>query len=91
MTEGGRLEVPARAALPGPDDATFAGLDDYVALMRRCWAHAPEARPTFSEVIGALREAQQAAPGGAAGGPPPGTGTLGEVRCDMGRYSRVFK
>jgi serine/threonine protein kinase len=69
VTEGGRLEVPARGELPGPDDATFAGLDDYVALMRRCWAHAPEARPGFAEVIGALREVLAAHLGRSGRGP----------------------
>ena len=56
VTEGGRLEVPSRDALPGPDTANFARLDDYVALMRRCWAHIPDDRPTFQEIISELRE-----------------------------------
>lgn len=31
---GGRPEVLPREALPGPDTAAFAGLDEYVALMQ---------------------------------------------------------
>ena len=46
--------MPPRAALPGPDTATFRGLDNYLALMRRCWAQEPEQRPPFSEVVTAL-------------------------------------
>ena len=34
VRQGGRPEVPAREALPGPDSASWAGLDTYVALMR---------------------------------------------------------
>lgn len=34
MLEGLRPEVPSREELPGPDAATFAGLDDFVALMQ---------------------------------------------------------
>ena len=52
---GGRPEVPPRQALPGPDTASFAGLDDYVLLMRSCWEHAPEHRPTFQQIVPALR------------------------------------
>ncbi len=59
-------------------------------LVQESKAAAPGAEE-LEEIRGTLREAQRAAPGGAAGAPPPGTGTLGEVRCDMGRYSRVFK
>ena len=36
MLEGLRPHVPSRASLPGPDTATFAGLDAYIQLMR--WA-----------------------------------------------------
>jgi len=32
VLEGLRPEVPSREELPGPDAATFAGLDDFVAL-----------------------------------------------------------
>ena len=54
VMEGQRPAVPDRAALPGPGAAAFAGLDDYVALMRRCWEQAPEKRPPFGEVVTAL-------------------------------------
>ena len=56
VTEGGRLDVPERSALPGPDTAEFEGLDAYVGLMRRCWAHNPDDRPTFQEIIADLRD-----------------------------------
>lgn len=61
VTEGGRLEIPSRDALPGPDTATFEGLDQYIALMGRSWAHIPESRPTFQEIIAELRELLSAA------------------------------
>lgn len=56
VTEGGRLPIPSRNELPGPDTQNFAGLDAYIALMRRCWAHEPEDRPSFQEIISVLRE-----------------------------------
>lgn len=34
VIQGGRLEVPARLALPGPDTPSFVGLDGYCELMR---------------------------------------------------------
>ena len=34
LMDGVRLEVPPRDQLPGPDTRSFAGLDDYIALMR---------------------------------------------------------
>ena len=52
---GERLEVPPREALPGPDTAGWAGLDGYVALMQHCWAQAPEDRPSFQDIVVALR------------------------------------
>ena len=56
VAEGGRLEVPDRDSLPGPDTNTFEGLDQYITLMRRCWAQNPEDRPTFQEIIADLRD-----------------------------------
>lgn len=55
VTEGGRLEVPPREDLPGPDTMDFEGLDAYVTLMKKCWAHNPEDRPVFQEIISELR------------------------------------
>ncbi|KAI7842018.1 hypothetical protein COHA_004219 [Chlorella ohadii] len=55
VRQGGRPEVPPREALPGPDTASWAGLDAYVQLMRDCWAQRPGDRPTFDEVVGRLR------------------------------------
>ncbi len=52
---GGRLEVPDREALPGPDNAAFGGLDAYVALMKECWAQVPAARPSFQQIVIRLR------------------------------------
>ena len=57
---GGRPEVPPREALPGPDTAAFAGLEDYVELMQRCWSQAPQDRPTFQHIVPALRWARAA-------------------------------
>ena len=34
IRQGGRPEVPPREALPGPDTASWVGLDAYVQLMR---------------------------------------------------------
>lgn len=34
IMNGIQMEVPAQDRLPGPDAAGFAGLDDYIALMR---------------------------------------------------------
>lgn len=31
------------------------GLDDYLALMRKCWHQDPEERPTFAQIIDQLR------------------------------------
>ena len=31
-------------------------MDKYEGLIQRCWAQNPESRPTFQEVIGALRD-----------------------------------
>jgi len=56
VTDGGRLSIPPRSQLPGPDNDTFEGLDAYIALMKRCWAHIPEDRPSFKEIISELRE-----------------------------------
>ncbi|KAI7842020.1 hypothetical protein COHA_004221 [Chlorella ohadii] len=55
VRQGGRPEVPPREALPGPDTASWAGLDAYVQLMRDCWAQRPGDRPAFDEVVGRLR------------------------------------
>ena len=56
VMEGGRLTIPPREQLPGPDTDTFVGLDDYVDLMRRCWSQIQEDRPTFQEIISDLRK-----------------------------------
>ena len=34
VINGGRPEIPSRPNLPGPDTASFASLDAYLALMR---------------------------------------------------------
>lgn len=49
---GGRLEVPPAT---GADTRAFSGLGGYVALMQRCWAQAPEARPSFDDVVVQLK------------------------------------
>ncbi|KAI7845286.1 hypothetical protein COHA_001129 [Chlorella ohadii] len=60
LMDGERPEVPPREQLPGPDTDIFAGLDNYVALMRRCWAQRPEDRPSFEEAIHELRRITEA-------------------------------
>lgn len=50
-----RPEVPPREELPGPDSATFSGLDAYLQLMEACWAQDPATRPSFEEVVPRLR------------------------------------
>jgi hypothetical protein len=49
--------VPPAAQLPGAGGGTadFLGLEEYVALMRRCWAEEPEERPQFGAVVKELR------------------------------------
>ena len=56
VMDGGRLPIPSRDSLPGPDTDIFEGLDDYIELMNRCWAHIQEDRPCFQEIISELRK-----------------------------------
>ena len=50
VTEGQqRPELPPKEDMPG-DSRSFAGLDEYIQLMNRCWHQVPESRPTFAEV-----------------------------------------
>ncbi|GAB4823442.1 hypothetical protein N2152v2_010488 [Parachlorella kessleri] len=55
VSEGQRLQVPARSALP-PSSQGFEGLDLYEELVAKCWAEDPKERPTFADVIGYLRD-----------------------------------
>ncbi|GAB4821070.1 hypothetical protein N2152v2_008116 [Parachlorella kessleri] len=55
VSEGRRLQVPPRSALP-PASQGFEGLGLYEDLIRKCWAGEPGERPTFTEVIADLRE-----------------------------------
>lgn len=56
VLSGGRLDLPPVEALPGGSSpALQAGLPGYVALMKRCWAQAPEQRPTFDDIVQELR------------------------------------
>lgn len=54
VSSGERLVLPTREELPGtlPSPALFAR---YTALVERCWAQQPEARPAFAEVCTELR------------------------------------
>ena len=52
---GRRLEVPDPAALPGPAADSPEDFAAYVQLMQHCWAQAPGDRPSFPEVVQALR------------------------------------
>jgi hypothetical protein len=55
IISGGRLPIPPVEDLPGPGAAEFAGLEEYMALMNRCWAQDPRNRPGFKEIINDLR------------------------------------
>ena len=60
MREGERPALPAdAAALPG---GTFPGLPAYVALLQRCWAQEPQARPSFDDIVAQLRALLAALP-----------------------------
>ena len=59
---GGRLPIPNRWDLPGLDTNAFTRLDDYIALMQRCWAQNPYDRPRFSEIIQELRSMENSMP-----------------------------
>ena len=55
ISAGNRLAIPPRDALPGPNSGAWPQLDLYIALMEKCWAQEPEARPTFDEIMADLR------------------------------------
>ena len=52
---GADLPIPPRSELPGPGGATWAGLDAYVALLRRCTARAPADRPPLEHACAELQ------------------------------------
>jgi hypothetical protein len=54
---GERPPVPGAAGVRGLGGAAPAGLPRYVALMQRCWAADPAARPGFQEIAAELRAA----------------------------------
>jgi hypothetical protein len=47
VIEGKRLSVPGYGGL-------FAGLDQYLQLMHKCWSQDPHERPSFSEIVDKL-------------------------------------
>lgn len=53
-SQGGRPEIPPPGS-PLIRGGTFPGYDDYLALMRACWAENPADRPAFDQVIASLR------------------------------------
>lgn len=55
VAEGGRLEFPEPSKLPGPGSGEFEGLQDYIALVNRCWAQDPKDRPSFQQIVDDLR------------------------------------
>ena len=61
---GGRLGIPPRWELPGPDNAAFGPqrMDAYIDLMQRCWAQNPYDRPSFGEAIRELRALMEGLP-----------------------------
>lgn len=56
VTEGQRLSVPPLYELPGPRSAGWRGLSRYIEIMQRCMLHDPAERPTFFEIMAALKE-----------------------------------
>jgi hypothetical protein len=52
---GERPPVPSAAEVRGLTGAAPAGLPRYLALMQRCWAAKPAARPGFQEIAAELR------------------------------------
>jgi len=49
--------VPGAAGVRGLGGRAPAGLPRYLALMQRCWAADPAARPGFQEIAAELRAA----------------------------------
>ncbi len=52
---GKRLPVPAVEELLGPLISDLAALEQYKALMERCWAQEPARRPSFEDVVKELK------------------------------------
>ncbi|KAL4855412.1 Importin-5 [Chlorella vulgaris] len=59
LVSGARLTVPPTDELPprGIGGAPAPVVSEYVALMRRCWAEDPAARPSFDQISTELRQA----------------------------------
>ena len=57
MLAGERPPVPGAAGVRGLGGRAPAGLPRYLALMQRCWAADPAARPGFQEIAAELRAA----------------------------------
>lgn len=55
VVAGERLALPPREELPGPDTASFAGLEAYCALIQECWAQQSQERPPMAQVVRRLR------------------------------------
>lgn len=55
VTSGGRLPIPSPESLPGPPCSSFDTLQQYIALLNKCWAHDPAERPCFVEISESLR------------------------------------
>ena len=55
VSEGGRLELPPRSRIPGPDTQSWDGLPAFYGIIESCWAQNPADRPTFGQVIARLR------------------------------------
>ena len=52
---GGRPEIPEPTS-PLLRGGNFPGYDDYVSLMKSCWAQNPKDRPGFDHIIAVLRK-----------------------------------
>ncbi len=55
IRQGQRPQLLPATELPGMEQQPPPRLDDYVALMGKCWAQKPEDRPGMQEVAIALR------------------------------------
>ncbi|KAI7842172.1 hypothetical protein COHA_004194 [Chlorella ohadii] len=50
VRNGSRPDIPPLDQLPGPSPAGCPGMDDYMQLIRDCWAQDPAQRPSFASI-----------------------------------------
>ena len=54
VMSGARPDIPEPASLPGSGEG-LPGLENYVQLLRKCWAQDAAERPDFGEIATGLR------------------------------------